>query len=175
MLTPLGFWFLLALLFAALLVIWIGWSQFVGAGWGPTPGASVDKMLDLAQISEGDVLYDLGCGDGRIVIRAAKKYGIRAVGFEIDPIRAWFSRVRVKSNGVRDRVEIVQRNFFDADLSPATVVSIFLTQKANQRLKAKLLSLKPGTRVVTYTWTFEGWEPERVDKELRTYLYVVGH
>ena len=172
--TPFGFWFLLVLILAALLVIWLGWSQLVGAGWGPTPGESVDRMLELAQISEGDVLYDLGCGDGRIVIRAAKKYGVRAVGFEIDPIRAWLSRVRVKTNGVQDKVKIVERNFFDADLSPATVVSIFLTQKANQRLKAKLQSLKQGTRVVTYTWTFEGWEPKVADHELKAYLYVVG-
>lgn len=171
--TPLGGWVLALLISAALVIFWIGWSQFIGAGWGPTPPESVDSMLEFAEIKEGDVLYDLGCGDGRIVIRAAKRYGIRAVGFEIDPIRAWLSRNRVRSNGVADRVQIVSKNFFDADLTPATVVSLFLTQKTNQRISPKLRALRKGTRVVTYTWTFDGWEPAEADLKLRTYLYVV--
>ena len=171
--TPFGFWYLLVLIAISLVIVWLAWAQAIGAGWSPTPMKVVDRMLEFAKVSENDTLYDLGSGDGRIVIRAAKKYGANAVGFELDPIRVWISRLRARSNGVGDKVRIVSSNLFDADLSQATVVSIFLTQKSNRRLKAKLMSLKQGTRVVTHTWTFDDWRPTIADSKLQAYLYVV--
>lgn len=171
--TPFEFWYIVWVIAVAVVVTWLGWAQFVGAGWTPTPGFVVDRMLEFAKVTSDDVLYDLGSGDGKMVIRAAKKFGARAVGFELDPIRAWLSRRLVKLNGVGDRVQIVRANLFDVDLSPATVISIFLTQKSNARLKAKLLSLKKGTRVVTHTWTFDGWEPAMADTKKKAYLYLV--
>ena len=172
--SPFAFWYLLIAVPVALVVVWLGWAQFIGAGWSPTPQDVVDRMLELAKLSDSDLLYDLGSGDGRIVISAAKKYGTRAVGYEVDPLRVWLSRLSVRMNRVGDKVQIVRKNIFDVDLSPATVVSMFLTQKTNQKLKPKLLQLKAGTRVVTYTWTFDEWEPEAADFELKAYLYVVG-
>jgi cyclopropane fatty-acyl-phospholipid synthase-like methyltransferase len=172
-LTPFAFWFFTLVFVLALVIVWLGWSQFIGAGWSPTPRDVVERMLEFAKPTDSDILYDLGSGDGRIVIMAAKKYGAKAVGVEVDPLRVWLSRLLVRVNGVEDKVRIVKMNIFDVDLSPATIVSMFLTQKTNQRLKPRLLELKTGTRVVTHTWTFSDWSPKQEDLRLKAYLFVV--
>jgi precorrin-6B methylase 2 len=174
LLTPLGYWFVVGVILLAVFIAWMLWAQLIGAAWTPTPNDVVDRMLGLAGLKEDDVLYDLGCGDGRIVIRAAKKYGVRAVGVEADVFRVTFARSMARVKGVADRVKIVRRNLFDVDLSEATVVTIFLTHKSNQRLKPKLLALPPGSRIVTHVWKFDGWEPSAADSKLKAYLYVVG-
>lgn len=171
--TPSAVWFLVLLVVLGWTAAWLFWTQFIGAGWTPTPGKVVNRMLEFADLKDGDILYDLGCGDGRIAIRAAKKYGVRAVGIEVDIFRVGLSRLMVRLNGVGDKVKIVQKNLFNVDLSEASVVTVFLTQKSNHRLKAKLLALPPGTRVVTHIWTFDGWEPTLADKKLKAFLYVV--
>jgi SAM-dependent methyltransferase len=125
----------------------------------PTPQPLVDKMLDLARIKKTDLVYDLGCGDGRIVVTAAKKYGARAVGFDIDPKRIAEAKENVAKNGVGDLVSIEQKDIFTLDLSPANVVTLYLLPELNVRLLPQLKKLKPGARVVSHDYDIEGVKP----------------
>lgn len=155
-------------------VIWKYWALIFGAGYDPTPMSRVYKMLDLADVSEDDIVYDLGSGDGRLILAAANRFGAKAVGIEIDPFRYLFSQLIILLSGARKRVKVRFGNFFKKDISDATVVVVFLYQPTNQRLKKKLLrELKKGTRVVSYVWTFEGWEMEACLPEDRIYLYLI--
>lgn len=151
------------------------WTQAIGAGWWPTPMKAVRKMLELAELKEDDTLYDLGSGDGRIVIEAAKRYGAKGVGIEADPLRVAVSRLIVRLKGVHGLVTIVHGNLFRESISEASVVTLFLTQKTNRRLKQRLLELRDGARIVTYTWTLEGWTPALSDERAKVYVYVVNH
>ena len=127
----------------------------------PTPQSVVDKLLDVAKIKKDDLLYDLGCGDGRIVINAAKRFGIHAVGIDIDPKRVAESRANVKNNGVENLVTIEEKNIFDVDLSKATVVTLYLLPELNVRLIPQLEKLRPGSRIVSHDFDMEGVEPEQ--------------
>jgi SAM-dependent methyltransferase len=118
----------------------------------PTPQVIVDKMLDLAKVQRDDVVYDLGCGDGRIVVTAAKKYGARAYGFDIDPKRVAEARANVEKNGVGELVTIEQKDIFQLDLSPASVVTLYLLPSLNKRLLPQLQKLKAGSRVVSHDY-----------------------
>ena len=150
----------------------ITWTDLFGAPWVPTPMKKVHTMLTLAEVGEDDLVYDLGCGDGRLVITAARRYGARAVGIEIDPLRYIWSQIMVTLWGVRDRVSIVYGNFFAQDLSTATVVTCFLRQKTNDQLEEKLLKeLRPGTRVVSHTFFFPTVPAVRGDENVRLYLF----
>lgn len=129
----------------------------------PTPQNVVDEMLQLAEVKGDDVLYDLGSGDGRIVITAAQKYGTRGTGFDIDPKLVQQSQENAKKAGVSDQVQFVQQDLFTTDLSKATVVTLYLLPDVNLRLRPKLLSeLKPGTRIVSHNYDMGEWKPERV-------------
>ncbi|MEX0805842.1 MAG: class I SAM-dependent methyltransferase [Candidatus Binatia bacterium] len=129
----------------------------------PTPHEVVDRMLELAEISKGDVLYDLGSGDGRIVIAAVKKYGVKAVGFEIDPALVKESRQNIKEAGLEDSAEIREQDVRTVDFSPASVVTMYLYPGANLRLRPELMrQLKPGSRVVSHDFAMGSWEPDRV-------------
>jgi SAM-dependent methyltransferase len=129
----------------------------------PTPEAVVDKMLEVAKVGPNDVVYDLGSGDGRIVIAAAKK-GARAVGIDIDPQRIREARENAREAGVQKRVEFRQGDLFKADLSGATVVTLYLLSRVNEKLRPKLLSeLKPGTRIVSHAFDMGDWKPESVE------------
>jgi SAM-dependent methyltransferase len=130
----------------------------------PTPIEVVDRMLELAEVKPGDVLYDVGSGDGRIVIRAAKKYGVRAVGIEIDGELVDRARSRARDEGVADRVEFREQDALTADISEATVVTLYMLPEFNFKLRPKLAKLKPGARVVSHDFGIEGWPPERVEK-----------
>jgi precorrin-6B methylase 2 len=164
-------------LFLALVVtsaVFIIWSAFIGAGWEPTSRRKVRKMLEMSGAGPSDVVYDLGSGDGRIIVEAARTYRSRAVGVEADPLRVLFSRVAVAVFRLKGRVRVVWGNFYHTDLGEATIVTLFLTQGTNQRLKPKLLSeLRPGTRIVSYVWTFDGWTPVARDAADELSLYVV--
>ncbi len=128
----------------------------------PTPHAVVEAMLDLAEIRPGDVLYDLGAGDGRIVIAAARRYGVRAVGIELDARKVAEARANVARAGLGARVEIRQGDVFDADLGEASVVTLFLFPEINARLAPKLRrELQPGARVVSHRFGLGDWRPER--------------
>jgi cyclopropane fatty-acyl-phospholipid synthase-like methyltransferase len=135
----------------------------------PTPPAVVTAMLDLARVTDRDVVYDLGCGDGRIPIAAAQKYGARGVGIEIVHELVERSRLIAKEGEVADRVTFIEGNVFDADLSQATVVTLWMTASFNARLEPKLRrELKPGARIVAHQFPIGDWPPEqtaRVDGE----------
>jgi precorrin-6B methylase 2 len=152
------------------------------APFDPTPREVVDRILALAGVKNGDVVYDLGAGDGRVVIAAAKKYGAKAVGFEIDPGLVKLARENVRNQGMESLVEIRQQDFLTADLSPATVVTLYLSYDGNLALRPQLMrQLKPGARVVSYTFDLGDWQPKIVDAyrdaagELHAlYLWEIG-
>ena len=139
----------------------------------PTPNEIVDTMLKMAGVTKKDTVYDLGCGDGRIVITAAQKYGARGVGIDIDPARVAEANGNVKKAGVADRVRIVQGDLFEADISAATVVTLYLLTDLNLKLRPKLLSdLKPGTRIVSHAFNMGDWKPERTSDVSGSTVYL---
>jgi SAM-dependent methyltransferase len=128
----------------------------------PSTPAIVEAMLKLGEVKAGDVVYDLGCGDGRIVITAAQKYGVRGVGIDIDPERIKEARENARKGGVTKRVEFRNEDLFEADIRKATVVMLYLFPWVNLKLRPKLLSdLKPGTRVVSHSHDMGDWKPEK--------------
>jgi predicted RNA methylase len=133
----------------------------------PTPQTIVDRMLTLAQVKPGEMVYDLGCGDGRIVIAAAQKFGARAVGIEIRRDIYEKTLAHVASLGLSDQVRIVQGNALRYDISPADVVTLYLLTSSNERLKPVLLKyLKPSARIVSHDFEIRGWKPVSVDRML---------
>ncbi len=118
-------------------------------------------MLELAQVRSSDIVYDLGCGDGRIVIAAAKSYGARGVGIDIDPVRIREARKNARQAGVESRIEFREQDLFRANFREATVVTLFLLPSINQRLFPQLQALKPGTRIVSNTFEIGDWKPVR--------------
>lgn len=125
----------------------------------PTPQPVVEKMLELAEVKKGDVVYDLGCGDGRIVVTAAKKYGVKAVGFDIDPQRVKEARENVRTNQVGHLVTIEEADIFTLDLREATVVTLYLLPELNVRLMPQLAKLRPGSRIVSHDFGMKGAKP----------------
>ena len=130
----------------------------------PTPQEVVERMLELAQVKKGDVVYDLGSGDGRIVVTAAKKYGVKAVGFEIDPERIKESAENIKKAGVGDLVEIRQQDIRTVDLSPATVLTMYLLPEVNLMVRPNIWKeMKPGSRVVSHDFDMGDWKPLKTE------------
>ena len=154
--------------------IFVIWSAAVGAGWEPTSRKKIRRMLEMSGAGPSDVVYDLGSGDGRILVEAAKTYHARAVGVEADPLRVLISRLAVSSQHLKGRARVVWGNFFHIDLSEATIVTLFLSQGTNRKLEPKLMAeLRPGTRVVSHVWTFDGWTPTLTDPDHELSLYVI--
>src|SRR5690348_9909292 len=139
----------------------------------PTPQIVVDEMLRMAKISASDYLIDLGSGDGRIVITAAKKFGASGFGVDLDTYLLKMANENAKKEGVTDRVHFVEQNLFETDLSRATVISSYLLPEMNQKLRPKLLALKPGTRVVAHDYAMGEWDPDQ-EKTLIVPEKVVG-
>lgn len=130
--------------------------------FAPTPHAVADEMLRLAGVTADDVVYDLGSGDGRIVIMAAQRYGARGVGVEIDPRLVAIARQVAGEAGVAGRVTFVEGDLFEADISAATVVTLYLTRSVNMELEPKLRTeLRPGTRIVSHQFPIGRWTPDR--------------
>ena len=140
----------------------------------PTSHAVADAMLSLAGVTADDVVYDLGSGDGRIVILAAQKFGARGVGVELDPRLVRISREVAREGAVADRVTFIEGDLFTADISAATVVTLYLSPNVNRRLEGKLKrELQPGTRVVSHQFPIAGWAPaRRVTTEDGTDLFL---
>jgi len=139
----------------------------------PTPQDVVEEMLKLADMKKEDVVYDLGCGDGRIVITAAKRYGARGVGIDIDPERIKESRANAWKEGVEKLVKFREEDLFEADIKEATVVTLYLLNSLNQKLKPKLhKDLKPGTRVVSHNFDMGEWKPEKTVQLLGSTIYL---
>lgn len=142
----------------------------------PTPPEVVSEMLRLADIHKGDVLYDLGCGDGRIVVAAAKQYGARGIGIDLNPERIKEAQENARHENVAPQVSFRQQNLFDADFHDANVVTLYLLPSVNLRLRPKLQSeLKPGARIVSHSFDMGDWKPDKtVDVNGRTiYLWIV--
>ena len=135
------------------------------APYVPTPQQVVEKMLGLAQVTSKDVVYDLGCGDGRIVITAAKKYGAHAVGIDIDPERISDSTANAKAAGVEKLVSFKLEDAMKVDVSPATVVTLYLLSSSNMALRPHLTEqLKPGARIVSHAFSMGDWEPLKTEQ-----------
>lgn len=133
----------------------------------------VNRMLELADVYVNDVVYDLGSGDGRIVITAAQRYRARGVGVEIDPVRVWEARKNAEEAGVSDRVEFRQQDLFEADFSDATVVTLYLLPEINMKLRPKLFEqLDPGTRVVSHNFDLGNWEPDSTETVGASTIYL---
>ena len=128
----------------------------------PTPPEVVDKMLEVAKVGKNDILYDLGSGDGRIPIAAAKKFGTQGTGIDIDPERIKEANENAKKQGVSDKVKFLQQDLFKSDFSKATVVTLYLLPELNVKLRSQLFQqLKPGTRIVSHAFDMGDWKPEK--------------
>lgn len=139
----------------------------------PSPNNVVDGMLKLANVKKSDVVYDLGCGDGRIVITAAKQYGAKGVGVDINPERIQEARANAKSAAVDGLVRFEENDLFKANIADATVVTLYLLPDVNVRLRPKLLKdLKPGTRIVSHSFDMGGWKPDREEVVDGRHLYL---
>jgi SAM-dependent methyltransferase len=143
--------------------------------WVPTPERMIRRMLQIADTSKDDLVIDLGSGDGRIPIYAAKQLGARAIGVELEANLVRLSREAAKKQGVENLVQFLEQDLFKADLSKATVIALYISPGVMTRLKPRLLELRPGTRVVSHYFTLEDWEPdEMIRVEDRTgYLWLV--
>ncbi len=151
---PLLLLIILVILFFLLSMIWPPDSPW--SPWWRTSRRIARIQCTLAKVSKNDVVYDLGCGDGTALITAAKEFGARGLGVEIDPLRYWYAKLAVRLAGASDDISIVRKNFFDVNVSDATVVIMYLIPKTLNRLKPKLLQgLKPGTRIVTFVYKID--------------------
>ena len=144
--------------------------------WVPTPDSLVIKMLETAQVTNKDIVYDLGAGDGKIAIEAARRYGARAVGIEFDPQMADHARQNAKNARVADKVTIITGDIFAENFSQATVVTLYLLPSLNGKLYPTLINMKPGTRIVSNTFTIGSWIPDKTfygDSGTIGYFWVV--
>jgi SAM-dependent methyltransferase len=166
-------WFIVFLsAISTLVVVSIVWPGLRGAPWVPTSLRRVRKMLDLAEVGPDDLVYDLGCGDGRTIVAAARRYGARAVGIEIDPLRYAWCQALIAVLGLRDRVRVVYGDFFAQELGDADVITCYLLDSTNRKLQKKLLNeLEPGARVVSHMFAFPALHLVHYDKQDQLYLY----
>lgn len=143
--------------------------------WVPTNDLLVTRMLEMAKVSKDDLVYDLGAGDGKIAIAAAKQFGARAVGVEYNPDMAQLAQCMVRTEGVGDQVKVVQGDIFETDFSSATVVTLYLLPELNLKLRPTILKMKPGTRVVSHSFLMDDWRPDEssVSTDGAAYLWLV--
>jgi len=147
----------------------------------PSPQGIVERMLEIGKVKPGDLVYDLGAGDGRVIITAAQKFGARAVGIEIQPDLCYKTEQKIKSLGLEDRVRMVHGSALHADLHDADVVTMYFTTLGNERLKPELAKMRPGSRVVSNQFPIKGWKPAEAviiktgSIERTIYLYEIGH
>ncbi len=156
------------LLLAAMVILPI----FFGAPWHPLLPGTIRRILRFAEVQPGETICDLGCGEGRVLIAAAKEFSAQAVGVEIDPLKILLARFLVRINGVGDRVKIVQGNLFDFDPGSADVLYLYLTHQAMDKLFPEILKkLKPSVRIVSYRFCLRGMTPEKVSEDKTLFLY----
>jgi hypothetical protein len=143
--------------------------------WVPTPDEVVERMLNMAQTKPDDYVIDLGAGDGKIAIAAAKKFGARSLGIEYNPEMAAYAQRNARAAGVLGRAQIRQGDIFASDFTQATVLTMYLLPSLNMRLRPQILALRPGTRVVAHAFNMEDWEPDEVSDVdgRRAYLWIV--
>lgn len=168
------------ILIALGLMLFVGASSLLstlwGAPWVPTSIKTIKRMLEMADVQEGESVVDLGAGDGRIVVVAARHFRANALGVEIDPLRCLVANTVIRSLGLRQHARVQCGDIFKFDLTGTNVVTLYLLQGTNQRLKAKLAGqLSPGSRVVSKTFSFTGWTPVAIDERHRLFLYEIGN
>ena len=150
----------------------IVWTHYWGAPWVPSTRAMVHEMLSLAGVQPDDVVYDLGCGDGRFITTAAREYGATAIGIEIDPLRFLWCQMLITVLRLRGQVKVIYGDFFNQDLSDADVITCYLLHDTNQKLEGKLKKeLRVTTRVVSNTFRFVGMDPVRTKGQARLYVF----
>lgn len=165
---------IILLVVSALAVIAVG-PAFWGSPWHPLSRKSIDKILEFSELKEGEIFYELGSGDGRVSLSAARDYGARSTGFEIDPFKVWISRWLARRGKASDRVRFIRKNIFESDCSSADVVYLYLTHQAMDKLLPNLTKqLKPSARIVSYRFCFRGLSPDKVNAEGNLFLYRMG-
>ena len=168
------------IVFCSMLTAWSSEARKPDVGFVPTPRGAVERMIEMAELEPGDVVYDLGCGDGRIVVAAARRQRVKAIGVDINPERVAESRENVRAAGLESSVEIRQADIFALDLRDADVVFLYLTPRLNERLMPQLRQLKPGARIISYEFDMGAAKPvelvrEKFDQygEQKIYKWVV--
>jgi len=168
----------IGIVLGGLTALWIAWNLTLDALWQPTDRLTVRRLLFLAEVQPGEHVIDLGCGDGRIVIAAAKEFDALASGIEIDPFRVLLANLWIRFAGVSDRATVRRGNMYTADVSDANVVVLFLSATSNFRLQERLRrQLAPGTRIVSYYHPMWGWQPDVVGEARGghpIYVYRMG-
>jgi hypothetical protein len=150
-------------------------SSLWGAPWVISTKKTIRYMLEMADLKPGETVLDLGSGDGRILILAAKEFNAKGIGYEIDPIRTLISKIFIWRRGLSNRIKIRWANIFRRDLPEADVVTLYLTRETNFKLKKKLENdLKPGTRVISNGFTIPGWKAAKIDNQNLLFLYIIG-
>lgn len=148
--------------------------RIFGSPWVPSSKEAIKRMLELAEVKPNMLVYDLGSGDGRVVIMAAREFKARAVGIEINPILAIWSKLLVKIFGLSKRVKIIRGNFFKEKIKDADVVITYLLKETNEKLRKKLKKeLKSGSKVVALKYPFYGWKTIKFDKKFKIYVYKI--
>lgn len=171
MVFELALFFLIVFLFFVLSMVWPPDSPW--APWWRTSKKTAIKMCHLAKVNKNDIVFDLGSGDGESLIVASNEFGARGVGIEIDPLRFIVSKLRIKFSGLSNKIKIKKANFFDEDLSKATVVFVYLVPKTLKKLKPKFLKeLKSGTRIVSFRYNMD-FPLKNEDKNFKLYLYKI--
>lgn len=162
---------LLGLLLAAVVIVPV----FFGAPWHPTSGRVVRRILDFCETRPGEVIYDLGSGDGRVLIVAAREYGLTGVGIEIDPVKAWFSRLRVRWADLSNQIRIVRGNVHAQDFSDADILFVYMSHPAIDRLFPALFDkLKPTVKIITYRFCLRSTAPAKVNADKTIFLYQLN-
>lgn len=156
-------------------VLWAYLPTPWGAPWVPTAPATVRKMLQMAGVQPGQKVVDLGAGDGRIVIMAAREFKARAAGVEIDPLRCWLANARIAWLGLRAQARVYYGTIYSFGLADADVVTLYLLHPTNQALKERLSrQLRPGAKVVSHSFLMTGWTPSAIDDTRNIFMYEIG-
>ncbi len=163
---------IIAALFISGIVIF---PTFFGAPWHPTSKKKIREILEFCQPIKGQTIIDLGSGDGRVVIMAAKEYSLHGIGLEIDPFKVWFAKLKARWEGVDDRVTILRKNIFEYNYGEADILFIYLTHQAIDKLFPKILNqLKPEVKIICYRFCLKGLQPQKVNQQKNIFLYSLN-
>jgi len=165
---------LILVLAATIFVAYLLVPFLTGAGYEPVPSNVLARMIALSRPAKGQLVFDLGSGFGRMIIRVAQETGARCVGVEVDPIKVWWTRRAVNSKGLAAQVKVIHSNLLDADISQADFVFVFLWDGIMQKLGKKAIEeMRPGSMIVSYYHKIVGWQTETEDAKMRVYLYRI--
>lgn len=146
--------------------------MYYGAVWQASETRAIRKMLEMAEVKPDEQVYDLGSGDGRVLITAAKEFGAQATGIEINPFLVLYSRLRILIGGLREKAKVIRGDMFQVDIGSADVLILFQREETNERLKDKLMrEMKKGTWLICYVWKMKNWEPAKEDSTSQIYVY----